>query len=348
MNSVSVGTIMCRLSLTLLVGCVLQTTNVPAGAQGVAIHRAYITASPTPVHFAGEEVFAIRTPAGLFSAEERRLIVERNLNNALVASADRSPEAVGIEIVNSLPVIRLGNEHIVTIDHLMAADYGMSKLETANLFATNLKRVLSESDRIENYVAQLGGDFLTHPYATPALREQWQAARKNHAASAYRKDLPVDMISSGSLTEQGFKALNKRDPAEAERFFTMALKGNTDNERALYGLGLAQLKLHKPQRALMSLEFASSLDPNDSEVHIAKGQVLEALGEAKEAMQSYETATRLAPENVEPMLYVADMREDRDQIGDSVRALGAPEARASEYVRLKRKDQLTWRLKRQY
>ncbi len=347
MNSVPRGTFLCRLSLALLVGWTLQTSTLPADAQGV-VHRAYISASPSPVRFAGEDVFSIRTPAGLFSADERRLIVERNLNNALKATRMRTPESVEIEIVNNLPVVRLGGKHVVTIDHLMAADYGITRFELANRIADNLRRVLSDSVKIENYVAQLDGDFLTHPYSPPSLREQWQAARKNHAASAYRKDLPTDMISSGSLKDQGFQALMKRDPVAAEHLFRAALRENPENQRALYGLGLAHMKLGFKQRALIAFEASSYLDPNDAEVHIAMGQCLEALGQDKEAIEHYQTASRLTPENPEPMLYVADMREDRDQIGTSVYELGAQNARASEYVRLKRKDQLTWRLKRTY
>ena len=346
MNSVPRGTFWCRLSLAALVGFTLQTSSLPADAQEV--HRAYISASPSPVRFAGEDVFSIRTPAGLFSAEERRLIVERNLNNALKATRLRTPDAVDVEVVNSLPVVRLGDKHIVTIDNVMAADAGMSRFDLANHIADNLRHVLSDTAKIETYVAQLDGDFLTHPYSPPALREQWQAARKNHAASAYRKDLPTDMISSGSLKDQGFQALLKRDPLAAEGLFRAALRENPENQRALYGLGLAQMKLGFKQRALISFEASSYLDPNDAEVHIAMGQCLEALGQDKEAMDHYQTATRLTPENPEPMLYIADMREDRDQIGQSVYELGSTSARASEYVRLKRKDQLTWRLKRTY
>lgn len=347
MNSVRVGTYLCRLSLALLVGWTVQVSNLPAEAQGVSF-TGYVTTSPSPVRFVGEDVFAIRTPAGLFSAEERRLIVERNLNNALKASVDRSPDAVQVEIVNHLPVIRLGGKHVVTIDHLMAADYGTTKLELADRFATNLRRVLLDQGRVFTYVSQLDGDFLTNPYTPPNLREQWQAARRNHAASFYRKDLPTDMVSSGSLKEQGFKALNKRDPVTAEAFFRAALRAEPENQRALYGLGLSQLKQNMPNRALMSLEIARYLDPKDAEVHIAIGQTQEALGHDQDAIRSYQSAKQLQPENPEPLLYIADMREDRDQIGDSVKELGVPEARASEYVRLKRKDQLTWRLKRTY
>lgn len=347
MNSVPRGTFLCRLSLALLVGWTVQTSSLPADAQGF-VHRAYVSTSPSPVRFAGEDVFSIRTPAGLFSAEERRLIVERNLNNALKATRVRTPDAVDVEIVNSLPVVRLGDKHVVTIDHLMAADYGTDRFELAERIADKLRAVLSDSTKIETYVAQLDGDFLTDPYVSPSLREQWQAARKNHAASAYRKDLPTDIISSGSLKDEGFKALMKRDPVSAENFFRAALKENPENQRALYGLGLAHMKLGFKQRALIAFESASYLDPNDAEVHIAMGQCLEALGQDQEAITHYQTASRLTPENPEPMLYVADMREDRDQIGTSVYELGAPSARASEYVRLKRKDQLTWRLKRTY
>lgn len=318
--------------------------------QAVTVHRAYISTAPGPVKFAGEEVFSIPTPAGGFTAEERSMIVERNLNNALLAADDRSPDAVQIEIINSLPVIRLGCKHVVTVDTLLADAYHTSCGELANVWAGNLRHVLTDSEKVSHYIAQMDGNYLFHPYSQPAWRERWQAARLNHAANSYRKDMPRNLVSSQSLKDQGFQLMMNRDPAAAEAFFRAALVVDSENERARYGLGLAQLKQGSVERALMNLGMARHLEPDDAQVHIAIGQALESMGHDQEAIASYKTALGLQPENPEAALYVADLREERDQIGRSSMELsqamlGCPD---SEFLRLRKKDQVAWRLSKPY
>ena len=85
-------------------------------------------------------------------------------------------------------------------------------------------------------------------------------------------------------------------------------------------------------------------------MHIAIGQALEAQGYDTDAIASYKKASELTPENPEAALYVADLREDRDQIGRSADELSQAMIRCpdSEYLRLRKKDQVAWRLIRPY
>lgn len=336
----------------LAVGVVLQALSLPiANAQAVEVHKAYISSVPNPIRFAGDEVFAIRTPAGEFTAEERTMIVERNLNNALLGAKDRSPNAVSVEIVNGLPVIRLDGKHVVTIDTVLAAVNNTTCDNLAFKWADNLRHVLSDTAKVDNYVAQMDGDFLAAPYSPPAWREQWQAARLNHAANAYRRDMPRNgFVSQQALKDEGFRLLMKRDPIGAEAFFKTALTTNGDNERARYGLGLALLKQGKPQTALMQLQMASYLEPDDAQVQMAMGEALEALGHDQDAITAYKKASELCPENPEPALYVADMREERDQIKRSSIELSHAqlECADSHYLKIRKKDQVAWRLSKPY
>jgi tetratricopeptide (TPR) repeat protein len=314
------------------------------------IRKAIVTAAPMPVNFAGVEVFSIPTPAGGFTAEERSMIVERNLNNALYALHCRTPNAVKIEIVNSLPVIRLGDKHIVTIDTLLADAYHTDPLSLGEKWVCNMQAVLCDTEKVQNYVANLDGNFLLHPYSRPAWRERWQAARLNHAAESYRKDVPADLMSSKSFKNDGFQFLMHHEPCAAELCFRNALIADPENERARYGLGVALLKQGLVEHALMNFQMAHSMEPNDAQVLTAMGETLETMGHDNEAISNYQMASRLQPENPEPALYVADLREERDQISTSqtelnLAMLGAPD---SDYLRLRKKDQLLWRLTKPY
>ncbi|MBX9725545.1 MAG: tetratricopeptide repeat protein, partial [Candidatus Obscuribacterales bacterium] len=232
----------------------------------------------------------------------------------------------------------------------LAAAHNMSCADLADKMATSMRHALEDQVRVDNYVAHLDGDYLMAPYSKPAHREQWQAARLNHAANSYRKDLPNDILTVQSMKDYGFERLMKRDYVGAEGFFKAALSTNGNNERARYGLGIAQMKQGKFENAMQNLGIAKFLEPDDAQVHIAIGQLLEAQGQDAAAIESYQTASRLQPENPEPALYVADMREERDQISRSSAELNEAQANcpSSEYIRLRKKDQVAWRLARPY
>src|ERR1044071_5315265 len=79
------------------------TTN---GAWGAERLFGQVSASPHVVHVAGQDVFSINAAAGGFSAVERTMIVERNINNALKASSNTTPDAVQVIHINNIPVVR--------------------------------------------------------------------------------------------------------------------------------------------------------------------------------------------------------------------------------------------------
>src|SRR5262249_9376050 len=134
--------------------------------------------SPTAVRVCGTEAFNIQADAGGFTKVERALIVERNINNALISTTDRSPNAVEVVPINNIPVIRLGGKHIVTIDHLSAQMAGTSMQALADQWANNMRQQLADRAKVDAYVAALGGDFISPQLATaPYRRARLEAAR---------------------------------------------------------------------------------------------------------------------------------------------------------------------------
>jgi len=300
------------------------------------------------VRLAGDDLFNIQADAGGFTAEERTLIVERNLVNALMSSTDRSPNAVSVDIINDLPVVRLGGFHLVTADHISAGISHMSPLQLADTWAGQLRKALADTAKVSTYLAQITGNGILSPYVTPDHRTQYEAARNNHAAFAFREAIPVGLVSSKSFADEGMAALNTRCLDVALEKFRSSLAMDAGNARAHYGLGLTLLKKGAVDDAIDELQMARWLEPNYALAHLALGQAYETKGHDVEAIKQYQEAALLQPDNPEPYLFIADIREDRNDMRQSVAELTAAQfiMPSSELVRVRKKDQLAWRLRR--
>ena len=309
-----------------------------------------VSANPEVVRVAGQEVFTIQAAAGGFTPLERTIIVEKNINNALAGASDRSPASVEIVMINQLPVIRIDGKHVVTITSECAKFAGTTMEALASEWAHNIRNVLVQTAMVSQYLAEQSGNYLTTIYDPPYRRARLEAARLNHAAIAFREDLPQKLVSSDSFEDKGFRAILERDITTAKVNFTTALSLNPNNPRARYGMGLCLMKEGKIEDAVAELTVARQIDPNDAEVHLALGQCQEALGNDVAAMVRYREAALLQPDNPEPILYIADLREEKNDIGQSVKELWSAHNQMprSEYIRLRRQDQLTWRLNRPF
>lgn len=338
--------------LSALCIALLQALLINSG-QAVAADRYYgqISTAPSAVHIAGEEVFTINAPAGGFSILERALIVERNINNALKASVDRSPSMVSIESINNIPIVRMGDFHVVTADSRSAQVAGTTMQALAESWADSIRKALSDQTRISNYVNDLRGNFLTRGFTAPFRRARCEAARLNHAAPGFREAVPSGLVCSDSLTTEGVNGmLKKQDVLVSADKFRKAIVMCPENSRAHYGFGLALMELGKVDEAIDEFQMARWLDPDYAFVHIALGQAFETKGKIVDALQQFQEAALLQPDNPEPYLLISDIREGRNDMGQSVAELTAAENQIpdSEYIDLKRKDQLTWRLRRPY
>ncbi len=327
-----------------------QTIIMPP--QALASDRLFgrVYANPEVVRVAGQEVFTIQAAAGGFTPLERTLIVENNINNALMGARDHSPANVEVIMINQLPVIRVDGKHVVTITTECAKFAGTTMEALAAEWANNVRNVLSQTAMVSQYLAEMSGNYLTSMYSPPYRRARLEAARLNHAAVAFREDLPATLVSSDTFEDKGFRAILGKDMVTAKVNFQTALSLNSDNSRARYGLALCLMDEGKITDAIGELTIARKIDPNDAEVHLALGQCQETLGNDVAAMVRYREAALLQPDNPETYLYIADIREEKNDIGQSVSELwnAHKQIPRSEYIRLRRQDQLTWRLNRPF
>jgi len=309
-----------------------------------------VASNPLVVHVAGADAFSINAAAGGFSAVERTMIVERNINNALKASVDTSPNAVQIIHINNIPVVRVGGFHVVTADSASAKYVGLSMDHLANSWANGIRQALTDQTHTTAYIAGLGGDFLPSSDFAPYRRARLEAARLNHAAVAFRENVPTGLVSSDSVTMEGITALNARNPQLAEQFFVKAIAMNEGNSRAHYGLGASLLQQGKVEKSIVALQMARWLEPDFAMVHLALGQAFETQGESRNAVKQYQEAALLQQDNPEAPLLIADVREGRNDMGKSIRELASASERipTSQYIILKKKDQTMWRLNRAF
>ncbi len=337
--------------LTTIAIAIAQTISIESNS-AIAAPRlvGQVASNPLAVHVAGQEVFNINAAAGGFSAAERTLVVERNINNALKASRDTSANSVQVIRINNIPVIRLGGFHIVTIDSASAKMAGLTMDDLATFWANGMRQALTDQAATTTYISGLGGDFLPSSDYAPYRRSRLEAARLNHAAPAFREDVSVNLITSDSVTVDGLNALNARNPELAAQSFTKAIEINEGNSRAHFGLGTALLQQGKVKQSIVELQMARWLEPDYAMVHIALGQAFESQGEARDAVKQYQEAALLQRDNPEPVLAIADVREGRNDMGKSVEELSIASQRipTSEYIILKGKDQRMWRLNRAF
>jgi len=345
--------------LTLALVCGQTIACLPSGAEVTLttgtqpqsfIYKGEVVYHPLAVRVAGEEVFTMNAPAGGFTAQERALIVERNINNALISATDRSPSTVEIVPINNLPVVRIGGKHVVTADSNAAKMAGTTMTALAQTWADNMKRALSDKARVDTYLASLSGDFIPTVAAVPYHRARWEAARLNHAANQFSSMVPIGLVSSASFTDAGMTSFMNRDFVASKDNFKKALQLDNGNALAHYGLGIASLKTGEVNNAISELQMSRWLEPDNALTHVALGQAYETQGHDVAAIAQYREASLLQPDNPEPYLAIADLREERNDIGKSVAELGdaikiMPN---SQYLRLRQKDQLTWRLIRPY
>ena len=115
------------------------------------------TAFAEPVKIGGLEAFDVPFGVGKTTAHERFLAMQRNIDNALVASSDRTPSAVAIANLNNQPVLTLGGFYIATADTVTAKKMGLTAEGLAARWEIGLKSALRDPVRVEKYIAQLTG-----------------------------------------------------------------------------------------------------------------------------------------------------------------------------------------------
>lgn len=138
----------------------------------------YLTPLPvladSSVRLAGQTMFTL---PGV-GADKRAETVQNNLDNALVASKDRSPSAVNITYVKGLPVITLGGYQVVTVDSASAKAAGSTPAVLAGKWAGALRESLADQSSVSSYVAQLTGSFASSAPPVAAAPPQQMAPQQ--------------------------------------------------------------------------------------------------------------------------------------------------------------------------
>jgi hypothetical protein len=121
--------------------------------------RADTVSVKTTTIFACGRLFDIQANAAGLTAAERAAIVQKNLDNALIAAKDRSPNAVRVVVMNRNPVVTLDNFYVVTADGNSAARADMTQMQLAEKWAESLRLCLGDKVALNSYLEMLTGKF---------------------------------------------------------------------------------------------------------------------------------------------------------------------------------------------
>lgn len=109
-----------------------------------------LAASAGPVRVAGQNAFVVTT-----GGASRTATIQKNLDNALVATTNRSPSSVGIVYVKGQPVITVGGFYVTTVDAATAKSLHTTPSMLAQKWAGGIKTALKNPTSVADYVAQL-------------------------------------------------------------------------------------------------------------------------------------------------------------------------------------------------
>jgi len=172
------------LAATLIIG---QTFAMPSLA---------VLAADSSVRLAGQVVVSDLASAGGFTSEKRAAQVQENLDNALVASTDKTPSAVGIAYVSGMPVITLGGYNVVTVDGASARALSTTPALLAQKWASSLRDALKDQSSISAYVSHLNGDFLS---SAPPVAAQAPMPSYNNSATFQAQSPAAPVYAQGRV-----------------------------------------------------------------------------------------------------------------------------------------------------
>lgn len=109
------------------------------------------------VRIGSTPAFSVPLGGGGMTASQRAGAMQKNIDNALVATTDRSPNAVKVSFVNGAPVITLGGFYVGTADAASAKRYGTTTAGLANKWAAGLKASLRNQSSVDSYISRLTG-----------------------------------------------------------------------------------------------------------------------------------------------------------------------------------------------
>lgn len=140
--------------------------NIPGAkrflAAGFILMAQSLLMAPLPVlaqsvRVAGQQIFTVTTGTSTLSTSKRAETIQSNLDNAILASKDKSNQAVSIIYVNGLPVLTLAGYQICTVDGADAKAASTTPALLAEKWADALRKSMSDKASIASYISQLRG-----------------------------------------------------------------------------------------------------------------------------------------------------------------------------------------------
>lgn len=162
-----------------------------------------VLAASGDVRIAGVPVLTSQVTIAGMTAEQRAEVIQKNLDNALVATKDRSPSAVNITYVKGSPVITLGGYRVVEVDAGSAKAAGTTPALLAKKWADGIRNALADQASINSYVAQLTGEYASNAPAVAAAPAPSQTFSQTQAMQG-------DFVNTGA--PQGYTPTNYQNP----------------------------------------------------------------------------------------------------------------------------------------
>ncbi len=164
-----------------------------------------VLAADNSVRFAGQPIFSNLASTASMSGTARAEQIQQNLDNALVAAKDRTPAAVNITYVRGLPVITMGGYQVMTVDGASAKANGTTPAVLAQRWADNLRNALRDQNSVQDYVAQLSGDYQN---SAPPVTSAPPIQQSNYSAP------PAQSQYGGPAQYGGTATYNATQPAQ--------------------------------------------------------------------------------------------------------------------------------------
>ncbi len=208
------------------------------------------------------DLFDIDANADKRSAGDRAKIVQKNLDSALIKTADRTPAAVQVRIVNRHPVVELGGFHIVTADANSAKRNNMTMMELAEMWAESIRHCLADEKSVSTYMSLL----TTKDTAKTALVE----FDKHVLVMPSNMKLPIKLVSDfqfdGATVGDSITAALSRDFALGPDYKTYLPKGTLVHGKVVDASIYTYNKY--PNKDAVTIDFYSLEAPDGQEIPI--------------------------------------------------------------------------------
>jgi len=114
-----------------------------------------------------------------------------------------------------------------------------------------------------------------------------------------------DLRAAQRFNDEGLRAVERGDFAEAERLFRAALAADVYYPAAHNNLGITLLEQNRIYESAWEFQYAAKLMPKSAEPRFNLATLLERVGNHEGAEESYREALALEPENIEVMGHLA-------------------------------------------